>query len=105
MNWLDNNNELFGQWRIEVTPGKSDTDDIFLHLLQVGDSSLQSMANSTPLKTEDMVGVRFVHENKEFEVIFSITDNTGGKIMVSKNGQKILEEELSDKVKPQEGLY
>jgi len=105
MNWLDNNNELFGQWRIEVTPGKSNTNDIFLHLLQVGDSSLQSMANSTPVKTEDTVGVRFVHENRDYEVIFSITDNTGGRISIHQNGQKLLEEELSDKVKPQRGLY
>ena len=105
MGWLDNNHDLFGQWRIEVSPGKPDTDDIFLHLIQVGDSSLQSMAGSTPLQIDDMVGVRFTHENKECEVMFFITDKTGGKIMISKNGQKILEEELSDKVKPQEGLY
>ena len=101
MRWLDNNHDLFGQWRIEVTPGKSNTDDIFLHLLQVGDSSLQSMANSTPLKTDDMVGVRFVHEKKEYEVMFFVKDKAGGKISINQNGQKILEENLSDKVKPQ----
>ena len=105
MGWLDNNHELFGQWRIEVTPGKPDTDDIFLHLIQVGDSSLQSMAGSAALQIDDMVGVRFTQENKECEVMFFITDKTGGKIMISKNGQKILEEELLDNVKPQEGLY
>ncbi len=99
MRWLDNNHDLFGQWRIEVTPGKSNTDDIFLHLLQVGDSSLQSMANSIPLKTDDMVGVRFVHEKKEYEVMFFVKDKAGGKISITQNGQKILEENFSDKVK------
>jgi heparin/heparan-sulfate lyase len=105
MGWLDNSHDLFGQWRIEVGPDKPDTDDIFLHLMQVGDSSLQSMDNSTPVELEDMVGVRFVHEKRDYEVIFSISDNTGGRISIHQNGQKILEEELSDKVKPQEGLY
>jgi heparin/heparan-sulfate lyase len=105
MRWLDNNHDLFGQWRIEVTPGKSSMDDIFLHLLQVGDTSLQSMANSIPLKTDDMVGVRFVHEKKKYEVMFFITDQAGGKISIDQNGQPTLEEIFSEKVKPQKGLY
>ena len=86
-----------------MTPGKPNTDDIFLHLLQVGDSSLQSMANSIPLKTDDMLGVRFVHRKKEYEVMFFIKDKAGGKISVIQNGRKILEENLSDKVKSQKG--
>ena len=101
MRWLDNNNELLGQWRIEVTPGSSSNDDIFLHLLQVADSSLQSMVSSTPLKGEDMVGVRFVHDTKEYEVMFNTIDKAGGKISINQNGEKILEENFSDEVKPQ----
>jgi heparin/heparan-sulfate lyase len=101
MRWLDNDHDLFGQWRIEVTPGKSNRDDIFLHLIQVGDSTLQAMVNSIPLKTDDMVGVRFVHDKKEFEVMFSIKDKVGGVISINQNGQKILQENFSDKVKPQ----
>ena len=101
MRWLDNDHDLFGQWRIEVTPGKPNRDDIFLHLIQVGDSTLQAMVNSIPLKTDDMVGVRFVHDKKEFEVMFSIKDKVGGEISISQNGQKILEESFSEKVKPQ----
>jgi len=101
MRWLDNDHDLFGQWRIEVTPGISNKDDIFLHLLQVGDSTLQAMVNSIPLKTENMVGVRFVHDEKEFEIMFSVKDKVGGEISISQNGQKILEEPFSDKVKLQ----
>ena len=93
--------ELLGQWRIEVTPDKPNTDDIFLHLIQVGDSSLKSMANSTPVKTDDMVGVSFVYENREYEVMFFIKNEAGGKISINQNGQRILEEKFTDKVKPQ----
>jgi heparin/heparan-sulfate lyase len=105
MNWLDNSHDLFGQWRIEVTPDKSNTDDIFLHLIQVGDRSLQSMSISTPLKTDDMAGIRFISENNEYKVMFYRTGKTGGKIMIHQNGLKILEEKFSEKVKHQEGLY
>ncbi|VAW18013.1 Heparinase II protein precursor [hydrothermal vent metagenome] len=105
MHWLDNNHDLFGQWRIEVTPDKPNKDDIFLHLIQVGDRSLESMANSTPVKTEDMAGVRFVYENKQYEVMFNTKNEAGGKISISQDGQKILEEKFTNEVKSQKGLY
>ncbi len=105
MQWLDNKHDLFGQWRIEVTPGTSNKEDVFLHLLQVGDTSLHSMANSTLLKTQKMVGVRFIHEKEECEVMFSAEDSAGGKIFINKNGQTIIEENFSAKVKPQKDIY
>jgi len=101
MHFVPDTLELLGQWRIEVTPDKQNTDDIFLHLIQVGDRSLKSMANSTPVKTDDMVGVRFVYENREYEVMFAIKNEAGGKISINQNGQRILEEKFTDKVKPQ----
>jgi heparin/heparan-sulfate lyase len=101
MQWLDNNHDLFGQWRIEVIPGEANRDDIFLHLLQVGDSTLTSMDNSIPLQIEDMVGVRFAHENNEYEVMFSVQEKVGGNISIHQNGQIILKENFSDRVKPQ----
>lgn len=105
MQWLDNNHDLFGQWRIEVSPGGNNQDDYFLHLLQVSDTSLQSMASSTLLETDNMLGVRFDHKNNEYDVKFLTTDEAGGRISIHQNGQKILEEDLSDNVKPQNGLY
>lgn len=101
MRWLDNDHDLFGQWRIEVTPGSSNKDDIFLHILQVGDTTLQAMVNTTLSKTDDMVGVRFVHEEKEYKVMFAIKDRAGGEISIHQSGQKILGEKFSENVKPQ----
>ena len=105
MQWLDDNHDLFGQWRIEVTPDKPNKDDVFLHLLQVGDTSLRSMSNSTVLKTDEMVGTSFVHEDKEYEVLFETGDGVGGKITIRKGGEKILEENFSDQVKPQKSMF
>ena len=97
--------DLLGQWRIEVSPRTPRTDDIFLHLIQVGDTSLKAMSGSKPLKTEDMAGVSFSHEGREYEVLFATGDDAGGKITISENGRKILEEEFTDQVKQQKGLF
>ncbi len=104
MGWLDNDHALFGQWRVEVSPGTPGTEDVFLHFLQAGDTSLQSMDPSTLIRSDEAIGVRFSHGQKECEVVFSIRDEAAGSILITENGQKVLEEKLSSSVKHQEGL-
>ncbi len=99
MQWLDNDHDLFGQWRMEVAPSKPGRDDIFLHLLQVGDTTLTAMVDSEPLERDDLVGVRFVHEKMAYELMFNTRVGAGGKISITQNGQKLLEENFSDQVK------
>ncbi|MGC9343888.1 MAG: heparinase II/III domain-containing protein [Bacteroidales bacterium] len=97
--------DMLGQWRIEVTPDKPDTKDIFLHLIQVRETSLKSMVDSELIKSEEMVGVRFTLDDKEYEVMFTIKDEAGGKISINQDGRKILDEKFSDQVKKQQGLF
>ena len=97
--------DLLGQWRIEVRPPKPLKDDIFLHLIHVGESSLKSMSNSRPLKEDRMVGVSFSRENREYEVMFATSNDAGGKITISENSRKIIEEEFTNQVKQQKGLF
>ena len=98
-------NELLGQWRMEVSPAKPAMDDIFLHLIQVGDQSLKTMVNSTALKKDGTAGVKFTYQDKEYDVTFNTEGNVGGKISISRNGQKILDEDFTENVKPQSGLF
>ena len=37
---------MMGQWRVEVSPRRAQTDDVFLHVIQVGDNKLQAMENA-----------------------------------------------------------
>ncbi len=97
--------DLLGQWRVEVAPGKPNADDMFLHLIQVGDTSLNSMVVSTLVTVDDMTGVRFVYKNKEYEVMFFTKNEVGGKISILQNGQRILEENFADEVKKQKLLF
>jgi len=96
--------ELMGQWRIEVTPDEAATDDVFLHLIQVGDTSLTSMVNSNLIKKDDMIGVQFSYNDRGFRIVFNHRDSAGGEITITKDGEKIFSEVFTDRVKPQEGL-
>lgn len=97
--------DLFGQWRVEVTPDQPATDDIFLHLIQVGAvDSVKSMTGSELLKTDGMVGVSFDCNRTKYELMFRMEGDVGGEISISQNGRNILSEKFIDRVKPQKGL-
>lgn len=100
-----NTRELLGQWRIEIAPAEANKEDIFLHLIQVGDQSLSSMSDSKALKSGDLVGVSFQYKQMEYEVLFNSKDSTGGKISIKQNSTHLLTEEFSQQVKSQKGLF
>ena len=101
----DDTKELLGQWRVEVSPEKEATSDLFLHLIQVGERSLQSMAVSETVQSGDMAGVRFTYGQKQYEVLFNTKDKVGGKILIKQSGDKTTEEYFTQKVNPQKGLF
>lgn len=110
-NWpLPNNStrdttSLLGQWRVEISPKQELAKTDFLHLLHVGDLSLGKMVNTSPVKANGMKGVKFSYNSKQYEILFSEGEEHGGEISVSKNGKVIRQENFSQKVKPQAGLY
>ncbi|MCK4967064.1 heparinase II/III family protein [bacterium] len=97
--------QLLGQWRIEVSPGKPNTDDMFLHLIQVGDRTLKSMVQSEAVKTDDILGIRFSYGSKEYTILFSAKGEPAGKISINQDDQTVLDEEFTKTVKPQSGLF
>lgn len=106
LNLPPDTHDLYGQWRIEVAPAEEKTDDLFLHLIQVGDKdSLESMVTSTLEKTGDMVGLRFAYKGKDYEVRFATKGEDGGEISIKENGRTILEEDFIEEVKKQRGIY
>jgi len=92
-------NELLGQWRVEVTPGTPATDDIFLHLIQVGAPSLPSMVDTTTLQHEGSVGAKFTYADKEYEITFNTAGDVGGKLVIRRGGQQIVNVDLTKKNK------
>ncbi|MHC4511108.1 MAG: hypothetical protein ACYTAO_19525, partial [Planctomycetota bacterium] len=71
---------LMGQWRLEVTPGAPRKQDVFLHIIQVGDQKLDAMDEMTLLQEEDECGVRLTAGNQKWEVTFNSAGRLGGHI-------------------------
>lgn len=99
MQWLNNDHDLFGQWRMEISPEKSNTGDIFLHLIQVGDTSMKTMSGSKPLKKEGNAGVSFEYKGKTFQVNFNTEGIAGGHITILQGGRKIVDQPFTGTVK------
>ena len=97
------NGGLLGAWRIEVSPGSPRKEDVFLHLLHVGDRSLESMCVSEPIEGDGEVGVRFKAGNTMVEVRFATNGPPAGHIMQRADGAVLLDRDLTNVVQPQSG--
>lgn len=110
-NWpLYNGNDekfpLYGQWRVEVKPSTPVKDDLFLHVIQVGDraDNITSIPSAKKIEEGDRKGVQFKYNEKEYKILFNTSGTDGGKITVITNGRLSIDEEFTDSIKPQSGL-
>lgn len=96
---------LFGNWRMEITPGKPVTKVRYLNLIQVGfKKDTPGMVKSQYVKEGSFEGVSFTsRDNTAYTVLF---DSTGlkGKIRAVKNGRKLFENMLTEKVQKQKAF-
>lgn len=73
---------LIGQWRMEVKPGAERTEDVFMHIIQVGDESLTSLPSTTTFDTDSEIGVEFIYNGKSYRIAFDKTSDYGCEIDV-----------------------
>jgi len=79
---------LVGQWRVEVRPGSARTDDMFMHIIQVGDETLTSLPKTKTFEDDSAVGVEFKYNGKKFRIAFDKKSSHGCTIDVSGKGKK-----------------
>lgn len=77
-----NNSPYVGQWRVEVSPKKAATADNFLHIIQVGDSSLSTLPQTECKESKDEVSLKFNYAGKSYSLTFDKTQRYGCKIEV-----------------------
>jgi hypothetical protein len=80
---------MMGQWRLEVSPGEPRTDDLFLHVIQVGDQTLESMNGVELLETDGTVGARVHKDQGTWEVTFAATGDLAGHVRFAGEGASI----------------
>ncbi|MBI3946418.1 MAG: heparinase II/III family protein [Armatimonadetes bacterium] len=96
---------LFGQWRTEVTSAQDNQREIFLHLIQVGDrQELKEMTPSRRIEEGQQVGVEFQAGNTTVRALFSRDGEVGGHIRITEGSRVLVDQPLTREVQPQSGL-
>ena len=95
----------WGNYRVELTAGKTTAKVRFLNLIQVGmKAKLQKMMPSEYVNERDLEGVRFTSvDGTVWTVLF---DQTGlkGKIRAEKTGRTLVERALTEKIQEQKAF-
>ena len=97
-------NPLWGNWRMEITPGKAVRKVRFLNLIQVGiKKNLNAMVKSEYIQNNGKDGIRFSAGDTEYSVLFD-EDGNGGHIKAVRNGKTVLERDLSKEIQMQKAF-
>lgn len=102
-NLTPENLAMMGQWRVEVKPGAARAEDHFLHVIQVGDQSLEQMDAVELIEAEGAVGARVQTERGTWEVTFATRGELGGHIR-RLGGPTAIDAALATTVTPQVGI-
>ncbi|MCK5806188.1 MAG: heparinase II/III family protein, partial [Lentisphaeria bacterium] len=94
---------MMGQWRVEVSPAEAREDDFFLHVLQVGPTSLEHPSEVGLQTGADAVGAKVITETGVWEVLFSTSGTLGGHIRCTGEGMA-LDRPLAMEVLSQKGI-
>ncbi len=92
----DDTHPQLGQWRVEIMPTQDQTQDYFLHIIQVGDHSLQSLPDTQLIKNEKSIELGFEYNGKSYQVIFDLEQSHGGHMSISEKGKQILTTNLGE---------
>lgn len=95
---------MMGQWRVEVTPGEARDEDLFLHVIQVGDAGLQAMDEPRLVRTPATAGVRLQSGDRTWEVVFRTEGDLGGHLRVTEADRQVVDTDLTREVQPQVGI-
>jgi len=96
--------EMMGRWRVEVHPGAAREQDVFLHLIQVADQSVEEMVESSVRETEDRIELTFSVGARTYTIALNKTGSIGGHIRIEEGGEVLVDRALTQEVMPQAGL-
>jgi len=96
--------ELMGWGRVEVSAAEPAAEQLFLHVIQVGDQSLAAMDETGLLEAEGAVGARIEAGERTVEVTFATDGDMAGHIRMSAGERVLTDSDLTRQVQPQSGL-
>jgi heparin/heparan-sulfate lyase len=95
---------LLGNWRVEVSPASARTDDMFLHVIHVGDQTLTRMPDCQLLQKANAIGVHVRLPDKTARLMFGTSGKASGQVEIMTHGKAAVAKNLTGQVQPQTGL-
>ena len=80
MNLPPANHPQLGHWRMEVSPQTASKEDLFMHIIQVGDKNLSDLPDTETFETVTQIGVKFTYLGKNHTLTFDKTKAYGCRI-------------------------
>ena len=80
MNLPPVNHPQLGHWRMEVSPQTASKEDLFMHIIQVGDKNLSDLPDTETFETATQIGVKFTYLGKNHTLTFDKTKAYGCRI-------------------------
>ena len=80
MNLPPANHPQLGHWRMEVSPQTASKEDMFMHIIQVGDKNLSDLPDTETFETATQIGVKFTYLGKDHTLTFDKTKAYGCRI-------------------------
>lgn len=96
--------ELMGRWRVEVRPGAPRREDVFLHLIQVGNGGLARITPCEVHEEDGAVEMAFDAGARRVTLRFASRGPVGGAIRIERGGKILVDRRLADTVMPQTGF-
>ncbi|MGQ9731617.1 MAG: heparinase II/III domain-containing protein [Candidatus Zipacnadales bacterium] len=96
--------DLMGRWRVEVTPSTPRTNELFLHVIQVGGQEMASMDAAELIQAGGTVGVQLQTGSRVWEVTFATEGDLAGHIRLKQDGDALLDTNFTQQVMPQSGI-
>jgi len=96
--------EIMGRWRVEVRPGAPREQDVFLHLIQVADQSVQEMVDSSVREVGDRIELTFTVSARTYTIALNKTGEVGGHIRIEQDGDVLVDRPLTQEIMHQAGL-
>ena len=97
-------NMMVGHWRMEVTPAEAKTDDVFLHLIEVGEKSELASMTQCNMTESDTEWVITINTPKKVTVKLSKTDPTVGHISIAVDDTVLIDQDFKKDIQAQSGL-
>jgi len=94
---------MMGRWRVEVTPGAPRAEDVFLHVIQVGDERLDSMDEVELIEADGTCGARLAIGEQTWEVTFNVSGELSGHLKRT-GGAAPIDTPLTNTVQAQAGI-